>query len=184
MIIVILGASGSGKSIVEKCLVTNYGFNKIVPYTTREPREGEVNGEDYYFVSEKEFNEMLNLGVFAEHSEYSRGRRYGTLRTSYIGKNNDVVILTPDGLRQIKNNIGINDNMRIVLLQSSLGTRIKRYIDRIGVDKFSYDDKNEIASRVERDYSMFLGIEREVDIIIQNEDTENISNIVRSILDE
>lgn len=180
MTIVLLGASGSGKSTIENELATYHGYRKIIPYTTRQPRSGEINGKDYYFISNKEFDEMKNLDLFAEWDEYSQGRCYGTLKADYVDTNN-VVILTPNGLRQL---LKATDKTAIlsVLVKANLGTRIKRYIDRIGTDKFTYDDKNEVASRVERDYSMFLGMEREVDKIVWNEDGSNIDDLVNEIL--
>ena len=47
--IVLIGESASGKSSIERCLVEDYGYNKIVSYTTRPPRAGEVDGIDYHF---------------------------------------------------------------------------------------------------------------------------------------
>ena len=46
MIIVLLGASASGKSTIERRLADNYGFEKIVSYTTRPKRHDEINGRD------------------------------------------------------------------------------------------------------------------------------------------
>ena len=126
MIIVLLGASGSGKSTIEHELATHYGFEKIISYTTREPRKNEENGKDYYFVDNETFNEILNDNLFAEYDEYSQNRLYGTLKSDYID-GNKVVVLTPNGLRQIKKNCE-NENIFIVLVEASLGTRIKRYI--------------------------------------------------------
>lgn len=181
MIIVLLGASGSGKSTIEHELATHYGFEKIVSYTTREPRKNEENGKDYYFVDNETFNEILNDNLFAEYDEYSQNRLYGTLKSDYID-GNKVVVLTPNGLRQIKKNCE-NENIFIVLVEASLGTRIKRYIDRCGVDNFNFDDKNEIAARVERDYGMFLGLEKEVDIVVRNDEGDDIKEIVKEILE-
>ena len=48
--------------------------------TTRRPRPGETQGEDYWFLSDEEFDERVRAGQFVEHAEYS-GRRYGTLRS-------------------------------------------------------------------------------------------------------
>ena len=59
MTIVLLGASGSGKSTIENELSTHHGFSKIVSYTTRKPRNNEENGKDYYFVDNETFNEIL-----------------------------------------------------------------------------------------------------------------------------
>ena len=181
MIIVLLGASGSGKSTIESELSSHHGFSKIVSYTTRQPRNNEKNGKDYFFIDNKMFEDFLSRGLFAEFDEYSQNRLYGTLKSDYID-GNKVVVLTPNGLRQLKKNCP-NEDIFTVLVEASLGTRIKRYIDRIGANNFTYDDKNEIASRVERDYSMFLGAEREANLIIQNEDGCDISVIGKQIIE-
>ena len=55
MIIVLLGASGSGKSTIERELATHHGFKKVISYTTRPIRNGEENGKDYYFTNNETF---------------------------------------------------------------------------------------------------------------------------------
>ena len=140
MIIALLGASGSGKSMIENELATHHGFEKIISYTTRLSRAGEVNGKDYYFINNETFNEMLKNGLFAEHEEYSQGRLYGSLASDYI-EGNKVVVLTPNGLRQLKRN-HVDDNIFSILVLSNLGTRIKRYIDRCGVHNFHFCHQN------------------------------------------
>ena len=183
MIIALLGASGSGKSTIERILSDEHDFNKIIPFTTRSIRPGEVNGKDYYFITNSFFDEMLKDEFFAEYEEYSQKRFYGTLKADYtygeIG--NRVVVLTPNGLRQLKRNCP-EEEFFSVLVNSSLGTRMKRYIDRCGVNKFNFDDKNEIAARVERDFGAFLGIEQEVDLIVDNNEGTNLAEVVQQIL--
>lgn len=182
MIIVLLGSSGSGKSTIENELVIHHNFEKIISYTTRQPREYEINGKDYYFIDSDTFNEAISRNLFAEYDEYSQNRMYGTLKSDYT-KGNKVSVLTPNGLRQLKKNFP-NEDIFSVLIEANLGTRIKRYIDRCGTDKFSYDDKNEISARVERDFGMFLGLEKEVDLVVQNNENTKISDIVKKILKE
>ena len=60
---------------------------------------------------------------------------------------------------------------------------MKRYIDRCGVDKFNFDDKNEIAARVERDFGAFLGVKDEVKMIVHNDEGVNISDLAKEIID-
>ncbi len=180
MIIVLLGASGSGKSTIENELATHHGFEKIISYTTRQPRNGEENGKEYYFIDNDTFTDMINTGVMAEYDEYSKERLYGTLKSDYLD-GDKVVVLTPNGLRQLKQSCP-DDNIFTVLVNTNLGTRVKRYIDRCGVDKFNFDDKNEIAARVERDFAMFLGIEKEVDLIVNNNEGIDIINVTEYIL--
>ena len=180
MIIVLLGASGSGKSTLEQELATHHGFEKIISYTTRQPRESEENGKDYYFVDNDTFNEILDRGLFAEHDEYSQNRLYGTLKSDYV-EGNKVVVLTPNGLRQLKKNCP-NEDIFTVLVESSLGTRIKRYIDRCDVNKFNFDDAGEIFERINRDFGMFLGLDKEVDLVVHNDEGTNIKDLVAEIM--
>ncbi len=77
-ITVISAASGTGKTSIIWELKQRYpdlGFS--VSFTTRPRREGEVYGKDYYFVSEGEFDAMLERGEFLEFATV-HGRRYGT----------------------------------------------------------------------------------------------------------
>lgn len=65
LILVVTGPSGVGKSTILKALPKeNFYFS--VSHTTRDPRPGEVNGKDYYFVSEDEFKRMIENGEFLE----------------------------------------------------------------------------------------------------------------------
>jgi guanylate kinase len=182
MTIILLGASGSGKSTIEKILADEHNYERIVSYTTRSPRDNEVNGVDYYFINNETFTDMIEADLFAEYDEYSQNRLYGTLKSDYVD-GNKVVVLTPNGFRKIKQNCK-TDNICTILVNANLGTRVKRYIDRCGVDKFNFDDKNEIAARVERDFSMFLGLEKEVDLVIHNNEGTDINSLVRLILSE
>lgn len=180
MVICIVGASGSGKTTIQNELASHFGYERVISYTTRSARPDEENGKDYYFITNEQFNEMLSLGLMAEHDEYSQGRQYGTLKTDYLD-GDKVVVLTPNGLRQVRKSID-NKNIVVVYVTAPLGERIIRYIKRIGADKFTYDDKNEIASRVERDYAMFLGMDKEADITVWNEREEDLQNNIEDIL--
>lgn len=179
MVIVLVGASGSGKSTIENKLFEK-GFEKIVSCTTRKPRNGEINGVHYRFIDNNTFKEAVERGLFAEYDEYSQGRIYGTLKKDYTGDENKVTVLTPNGLRQIRNTIG-NENIFSVLITANLATRMIRYIDRCGKD-FNFDDKNEICARVERDFGMFLGVENEVDLVVDNDDDADPGEIADYII--
>ena len=97
-LIVISAPSGSGKStlvrgLFEKLLETP-GLVFSVSHTTRKPRAGEVHGKDYYFVSEKEFRELLEADRFLEYAEVY-GNWYGTSRLevqSHLEAGRDVLL--------------------------------------------------------------------------------------------
>ena len=79
MLIVITGPSGVGKTtIIESLLESDPNLTYSVSLTTRQPRPGEVNGADYVFVSDEEFQKAIANGEFAEWSEVY-GRYYGRL---------------------------------------------------------------------------------------------------------
>ena len=78
MIVVISGPSGAGKStVVEKVLEKSSGLVRLVSVTTRMPRAGDVDGEDYHFVSPEEFAARREAGRFLEWAEV-HGNLYGT----------------------------------------------------------------------------------------------------------
>jgi guanylate kinase len=76
-LLVLSGPGGVGKSTVAKRLREAGEFWVSVSATTREPRVNEVDGHDYYFVSDDEFTRMINADEFLEWAEFA-GNRYGT----------------------------------------------------------------------------------------------------------
>ena len=185
MVIILCGESGSGKDTIKDWLVKN-GYEDIVSYTTRSSREGEKDGIDYHFISNNCFDFMKNNGLMAENEEYSQNRLYCTLTADYITNptKDKVVILTPNGVRQAKKTLDANNiQYKIIYITCPLGQRMKRYIDRIGDKDFTFSDKDELASRVERDFGMFVGMKQIADLTIVNENdtsiAEHTSNIIK-----
>ena len=76
-LIVISGFSGVGKGTVVKRLVSDFGSNLSTSATTRAPREGEVNGREYYFMEKAEFENLIDYGGFIEWTQYVENY-YGT----------------------------------------------------------------------------------------------------------
>ena len=74
---VISGFSGAGKGTIMKELIKRYDYFLSVSATTRRPRDGEVDGKDYYFHTKEEFQQMIDQGELVEWAEYV-GNFYGT----------------------------------------------------------------------------------------------------------
>ncbi len=80
-VFVITGPSGVGKgTLIKRLLVACPNLELSISATTREPREGEVDGRDYHFLSREKFDERIAADDFLEFATYS-GNRYGTLRS-------------------------------------------------------------------------------------------------------
>jgi guanylate kinase len=81
-VFVITGPSGAGKGTLIKGLGERIPEVEVaVSATTRAQRPGEVDGSDYWFLSDEEFTRRVEAGEFLEHVSYVSGRRYGTLRS-------------------------------------------------------------------------------------------------------
>ena len=81
-VFVVTGTSGAGKGTLEKALLVQIPELALaVSATTRERREGEEDGREYWFISDEEFDEQLRAGEFLEYVEFPWGQRSGTLRS-------------------------------------------------------------------------------------------------------
>ena len=67
MIIVLVGKTASGKTTVANELCKNHGYKRIITYTTRPMRENEIQDVDYHFISDEQFNEMVENNEFTEY---------------------------------------------------------------------------------------------------------------------
>lgn len=95
-VIVITGPSGAGKgTLIRELLPRIPDLELAVSATTRLRREGEIEGRDYYYLSEADFARRVANGEFLEHITYVSGQRYGTLRDEVerIGKEGRITVL-------------------------------------------------------------------------------------------
>lgn len=81
LLVVVSGPSGSGKTSVVNALKKRRNIRKSVSATTRAPRQGEVEGVHYHFLSREAFERGISNGAFAEWARY-RDHFYGTLRST------------------------------------------------------------------------------------------------------
>lgn len=171
--IVLVGESASGKSSIEKYLVDNYGYSKVISYTTRNPRPNEVDGVDYHFINVEEFMKLKERGFFAETAVYNNWH-YGTAREDCT--DDKIAVLTPHGLRQIAKVDGIN--------AVSFYINVPRR-DRLIKILQRGDDIEEAYRRSLSDVGQFDGIEDEVNYVINNEGYQkSIEEMSREVMKE
>jgi guanylate kinase len=85
VLLILAGPAGVGKSTLCDRLVAEVpGFERVITATTRPPRVGEINGRDYHFLSDKQFDEKLAAGEFLEWAWVHQKHRYGTLKSAVL----------------------------------------------------------------------------------------------------
>ena len=83
ILFVLSAPSGAGKSTLRAGLQQNQDFAYSVSCTTRQPRPGEINGADYFFLTHEEFERKIAAGEFLEHAQV-HGSYYGTLKQAVL----------------------------------------------------------------------------------------------------
>ena len=98
----VTGPSGVGKGTLIKALLERVpGLQLAVSATTRKPRPGEVNGVDYHFLSQQDFDRRVEAGEFVEHAVYA-GNSYGTLLSELQRPARGIVLeIDVQGARQV-----------------------------------------------------------------------------------
>jgi guanylate kinase len=169
-LIVILGGSASGKTITAKELMKLYGLKKIITYTSRPPRDGEIDGVDYHFVSIDKFKELKKQNFFAETGCY-RGWYYGTPAKECT--DDKILVVTPHGLRQLKSKKDLN--ITSFYIDVSRKDRLIKLLERdVDID--------ESCRRSLSDVGQFDGIEDEVDYVINNDGYKKTVNEITTVI--
>jgi guanylate kinase len=163
-LIVVSGPSGAGKdTLIRAALDAIPELALIASATTREPREGEVDGRDHIFLSHEEFERWIDEGRLLEWAEYS-GNLYGTPKQSVeelLEKGRSVILrIELQGARQIKERRP--DAVMVFVRAPSLEETRRRLESRATESSASVESRmataiKEIAARDEFDYEVING---------------------------
>lgn len=169
--IILIGASASGKTEVAKILKRKYGFEKIITTTTRPKRTHEVQDVDYHFVSKDDFNKLLISGSFLEVAHYQENF-YGTNKADL--KENGLVILEPNGANAYLEILG--ETVFVVFIEASKDLR-KNYMT------FRGDSLESIQERIKNDDKRFKKkniLRVDLEIKNKNQPLEDIADDIYS----
>ena len=178
-LIIFAAPSGAGKSSLIKKIIKDSENNLelSVSATTRLPREGEIHGKDYFFISEKEFNELKNNQAFLEFANV-HGHQYGTIKSFVDEKLEEGihVILDIDvqGFTQIQRAI-IKDIVSIFIIPPSFDELKRRLILR-GLDSNDVIDKRLENAKKELEQA------ENFDYLVLNDDFNMAYNEITSII--
>ncbi|KAK3688194.1 guanylate kinase [Podospora appendiculata] len=169
--VVISGPSGTGKGTLFKLLLERHPntFTFSVSHTTRGPRPGEKNGEDYHFVTKEAFEELKASGGFVESAQFG-DNFYGTSKANIMEKSakGKIVVLDieMEGVKQIQ---ASRFPARFVFIAPPSEEELERRLRGRGTDKEESILKRLAQAKVELEYSKKPGVH---DKIIVNDDLE------------
>ena len=166
-IVALVGASATGKSTVERLLQDVYGMKRAISCTTRPKRHYEQDGVDYYFVTNEEVEEMSQEGLFNNWSYCLTGAEF---------EDSDVVVIEPNGLRQIIENVGRESVFVVYLTYPDKERLIRSLVAR--------DDDNveEVIRRFKADQQDMKGMEQVADVVINNHDSNKTANLINAMV--
>ena len=178
LVLIISSPSGAGKTTICKKLIEEVNnLNLSVSVTTRLKRSDEVDGKDYFFRSDKEFDDMVAQEKFLEHAkvfDYSYGTLKSEIDTKIINGINVIVDIDWQGTRQIEQHIP-DDIVKIFILPPSIKELEKRLGTRATESQDSFKKRMSEARKEISHYS-------EYDFIIINEDIQESVNKIKTIL--
>lgn len=178
LLIIFSGPSGVGKGTVRKLFFDREELNLAfsISMTTRKPRNGEIDGQDYYFVTQERFEEALANDELLEHAEFV-GNHYGTLleevdRLRDLGKNVLLEIEVQGALQVIDR---VPDSLSIFLVPPSMD-ELKRRIE--GRQTESQDVINERLEKAAKEMELM----NHYRYVICNEDPQKAADSVALII--
>ncbi len=181
-LIIISAPSGTGKSTIIGELIKDASLKLefSISATTRAPRQGEVDGVNYYFLTLDQFQKAIANDEFAEYEEVYAGRYYGTLKKEIarITENGNNVILDIDvkGGVNVKKMYG-NDAISVFIAPPSIDTLRQRLTSR------ATDNAQEIEKRIAK-AAFELGFADKFDKRVVNDDLTTAVEQTRSIIKE
>ncbi|AHJ30305.1 guanylate kinase [Nodularia spumigena UHCC 0039] len=176
-LIVLTGPSGVGKGTLMQALLKRHPeLYYSVSVTTRSPRPGEINGENYYFISRTKFEQLVSQGEFLEWAEFA-GNYYGTPREAVLNqvRSGNLVVLEIElkGARQIRTSFP--SALSIFILPPSLNELESRIRGR------AQDSEEAIARRLRRAQEEIQAAD-EFDVQIVNDDLETALKAIEATL--
>ena len=179
LLIVYTGSSGVGKgTIMKKLLAGDPNCRLSVSATTRAPREGEVDGREYYFVTRERFDEMIAENGFLEHAEYV-GNKYGTPKEPVLrmlDEGLDVFLeIEVKGFLQVKR--AYPECVSIFIAPPSF-EELRLRLEGRGTESPEVIEERLRTAREEHEYK------KEFDYIVINDDVDRAANEVLSIISD
>jgi len=174
--------SGAGKTTIVKHLLEKYKnhFSFSISATTRNRREQELEGRDYYFMSISDFKQKINQGAFVEWEEVYDDKYYGTLKSEIeriVAAGKKVIFdIEVNGAQSLKQSYG-NRCLVIYVKPPSFRVLVQRLINR------KSESADSLRKRIKRIKKELL-FEQSFDLVLLNDDLEVTLNEAEEIIEK
>lgn len=180
MLVLLSGASGAGKDTIKRELIKRYtNITSLPSYTDREPREGEVNGEIYNFISTEEFKELIEKNDLYEY-DIHHNHYYGTSKhiLDELLKSGKIIVKDIDvnGTENLVKILGNDTKVVTIFLRVP-----KEELHRRLLERNPNVDSKEIETRLNRLEYEESKI-RSYDYVIKNNNLEKTIQIITTII--
>ncbi len=180
LLIILSGPSGVGKGTIRRKVMEDLSLNLVysISMTTRKPRNQEVEGEDYFFVSDEEFDRNVENGNLLEWASFV-GNRYGTPK-DYVERlraegKNVFLEIEVDGARQVMQKCQGSDVFSIFLIPPSLEALEQRIRGRRSESEEIIRERLEKAKRE-------MGLKFHYHYVVLNDDVDRAANEIKGII--
>lgn len=180
-LIIISGTTCAGKgTVVKKLVEKNPNLKVSISYTSREKRDGEIEGKDYYFVSSEEFERKIQDGDFLEYAKVQYGKYYGTPKKEVhdlLEQGFDVILeIDVQGAQQIKE---MFPQTILIFIMAPSMSEIKRRIKARGKET-----KEQILERFKVAYNELNEIPKYNYVVVNDNLEEAVSKVEAILLSE
>lgn len=177
-LIVISGTTCAGKgTIIKKLIERNPNLNLSISYTSREKRINEIDGKDYYFVTDQKFEEMIQNNMFLEYAKVQYNKYYGTPKKevkNLLERGKDVILeIDVEGAKQIKKQY---PKTILIFIMAPSMEEVKKRIKSRGTET-----KEQIINRFKVAYNEINEVNK-YNYIVVNDHLEDAVKKVESIL--
>lgn len=180
-IIIITAPSGAGKTSITRYLLANFpGLSFSISATTRKQRFDEVDGRDYYFLSEPEFLKKIGANEFVEWEMVYEGKYYGTLKSEIerMWKHGKVPVLDIDVKGAIHVQGLYGKNSLSLFIQAPNKEELRKRLESRGTES-----AESIATRINK-ASYEMSFKDKFDAIIVNDILEHAQEKAKKIVAE
>lgn len=156
-LIAVIGKSASGKDTLVNYALKNFpNLNKVIHYTTRPKRAGEVDGVDYYFITKEEMEEKQKSGELLVLTVFKSDWKYAVGIKSFKTDRINIGVFNLEEIKYLYNECKNLFNFRIIQTMAPDEIRLKRSEERLGdIKNLTEEERQEIKRRFEADNKDF-----------------------------